>query len=420
VGAMKRLLLPFPAIAFLGLSALAADRGSAPPAPPPGLERELSELILHGGVALSRDGHLEWAYGDGVYVPASVLKLATGLAALELLGPDFRFLTEIYRDTSGNLYLRGYGDPGLVSEEWQIISGELSALGAFAAPLRDIVADGSAVAADLDVDGRGDSLNPYDARPGALVSNFNTVQVQIERDGTVLPGEPQTPLTPLARELIRGLAPGLQRINLSRNPGAPARYSAELAAAIFSAAGADIRGVPRQGIVPPCADLLLAHRSSQTVRDAVRGMMEFSNNVVANQLLLTLALQAHGPPARLQDGVAILRDYLARRLGLSPREYLLVEGSGLSRSNRIGLQAMLKVVDAFHPWRDLLPSHGTGGVLAKTGTLTGVSSLAGFLPAPEGSRRAFAILLNQPRNTRDAVLRAMQRDGSTLRAAASE
>jgi D-alanyl-D-alanine carboxypeptidase/D-alanyl-D-alanine-endopeptidase (penicillin-binding protein 4) len=239
------------------------------------------------------------------------------------------------------------------------------------------------------------------------VSNFNTVQVEVGRDGQVSPGEPQTPLTPLARELTRGLAAGLHRINLSRRPGMGARYSAELAAAIFEQAGARILGHPRVGPVPPGAALVLAHRSTRGVLEAVRGMLEFSNNVVANQLLLTLALERHGAPARLKDGVAILREFLARRVGLEPREFLLVEGSGLSRSNRIGLVAMVKVVDAFYPWRELLPSHGPEGVFAKTGTLEGVSSLAGFLPAPEGSRRAFAILLNQPRNTRDAVLRAV-------------
>jgi D-alanyl-D-alanine carboxypeptidase/D-alanyl-D-alanine-endopeptidase (penicillin-binding protein 4) len=172
------------------------------------------------------------------------------------------------------------------------------------------------------------------------------------------------------------------------------------------------------GPVPPGATLLLAHRSTHGVRDAVRGMLEFSNNVVANQLLLTLALERqgalerHGVPAQLEDGVAILREFLIRRVGLGPRDFLLVEGSGLSRSNRIGLLAMVKVVDAFYPWRDLLPSHGSGGVFAKTGTLAGVSSLAGFLPAPEGSRRAFAILLNQPKNTRDDVLRALMQGES--------
>ena len=405
---MKPSLLLVSLLAVCGSSS-AADRPAAVPAPPPALEQELAALITHGGVAISRDGQPQWAYGNGVYVPASVLKLATSLAALEMLGPDYRFLTEIYRDGTGNLFVRGYGDPGLVSEEWQAIAQELSALGAFAAPVGDIVADESAFEPELEIDGRGDSLNPYDARPGALVSNFNTVQVLVERGGRVGPGEPQTPLTPLAREEARGLPAGLHRLNLSRRPGMGARYTAELAAAIFAEAGARIQGRVRVGAVPPGAELLLAHRSTHGVRDAVRGMLEFSNNVVANQLLLTLALERHGAPARLEDGVAILRDFLAARVGLARRDFLLVEGSGLSRSNRIGLLAMVRIVDAFYPWRDLLPSHGSGGVFAKTGTLVGVSSLAGFLPAPEGSRRAFAILLNQPKNTRDAVLKSVLR-----------
>jgi D-alanyl-D-alanine carboxypeptidase/D-alanyl-D-alanine-endopeptidase (penicillin-binding protein 4) len=378
-------------------------------APPEPLGRELARLIRSGGVAVALDGGLEWAYQPGMYVPASILKLATALAAFDLLGPDYRFRTDVFRDSAGHLYLRGFGDPRLVSEEWRAIAEALDSRGAFAEPIRDMVVDGSAFAGMPEVDGREDSLNPYDARLGALVSNFNTVQVAVGRDGSVAPGEPQTPLTPLALELARGLPPGVQRINLSTRPEHGVRYSGELARAIFRETGARIEGAVRAGPVPANAALLLAHRSRHSLRDVVGGMMEFSNNFIANQLLLVMALERHGPPVRLEQGIALLREYLTARLGLQPEEFTLTEGSGLSPNNRIDLVAMLRITDAFHPWADLLQPYARPPfrVLAKTGSLAGVSTLAGFLPAPPGSRRTFVIILNQERNTRDAVFREL-------------
>ncbi|MCH8884591.1 MAG: D-alanyl-D-alanine carboxypeptidase [SAR324 cluster bacterium] len=384
---------------------------AAPPAPPGELRAQLERLVRKGGVAVSLDGEPEWAYGTGAYLPASILKIATALAALETLGAGYRFLTEIYRDGAGHLILRGYGDPRLVSEEWDRMGAALADLGAFDEPLRDVVVDDSAIAAEEPIAGRGNSLNPYDARLGALVSNFNTVNLAVSESGGVTSAEPQTPLTPLARELAAGLGPGVQRINLSRRPGHGVRYSGELARAIFRRHGARFTGTVRRGSLPPGAERLLAHRSTHTLRDVVRDMMEFSNNFIANQLLLTLALERHGAPARLDSGVALLRRHLTRRLGLDPDSFRLAEGSGLSRSNRFDLLAMLRVVDAFHPWRDLLQSYGEPPLTApaKTGSLDGIFTLAGFLPAPPGHRRAFVIMLNQPRNTRQPVFEALLR-----------
>ena len=381
------------------------------PQPPEPLRRALERIVRSGGVAVALDGAVEWAYRPGAYVPASILKLATALTALDILGADYRFRTDILRGASGELILRGHGDPQLVSEEWRAIAEELAAQGAFAAPFRDVIVDDSAVPGDPEVDGRVDSLNPYDARLGALVSNFNTVNVNVGPDGTVTAAEPQTPLTPLAIELARGLAPGVQRINLSLDPAHGARYSGELARAIFREAGARIEGAVRKGVAPRESALLLMHRSRHRLRETVAGMMEFSNNFMANQLLLTLALEKHGPPARLEQGTAIVRTHLIETLGLAPDSFTLVEGSGLSRNNRIDLLAMLRIADAFHPWADLLQPYGRAPLDApvKTGTLMGISTLAGFLPTPNGSRRTFVILLEQPRKDRDAVFRELMR-----------
>ena len=389
-----------------GFSAFGAQTAGAPPAR---LQAELERLSEDGGIAVGADGHAVLTIHPGRYIPASIIKLATALAALERLGADYRFRTHIYRDERDNLIIRGFGDPFLVSEEWRTIATALAAKGHFDLPLNDVVADGSVFASDLDVDGLGASINPYDARLGALVSNFNTVNLEVRADGTIRSAEPQTPLTPLALTLGRGLAAGVERINLSSRAEFGAQYSGELARAIFAEAGATIKGAVRTGAVPPGSVLILAHRSTRTLKEVVRAMMDFSNNFIANQILTVLHMESGGRPARLRGGTAILGEFLVSRIGLSPGDFHLVEGSGISRGNWIELAAMLKIVDAFHPWRGLLRYHGPPSldVLAKTGTLTGVSSLAGFFPATEGSRRPFVIMLNQPRSVRERVFRLL-------------
>jgi D-alanyl-D-alanine carboxypeptidase/D-alanyl-D-alanine-endopeptidase (penicillin-binding protein 4) len=369
------------------------------------LHHQLRGLVRRGAVAVAIDGKLAFQHGKGSFVPASILKLATAQAALKLLGPDFRFRTEVYLDAANNLYVRGYGDPFLVSEEWRRMAGELERLGVFDLPLAQLVLDGGAFDPDLRIDGVEYTLNPYDARPGALVSNFNTANVRVFKGGRVESAEPQTPLTPLARELARKLRRGEHRINLSRNPANGPRYSAELALAIFRAQGAHIAGIAYRP-VPAGLRPLLVHFSEQTLREVVAGMLEFSNNFIANQILLTLALRETGPPARLEAGVERLRRFLTEDLGLAPESFHLVEGSGISRLNRVDIGAMLRITDAFYPWRGLLKPHAVGSrsLLAKTGTLSDVHSLAGFLPAPEGERRVFVIMLNQRRHVRERVL----------------
>jgi D-alanyl-D-alanine carboxypeptidase/D-alanyl-D-alanine-endopeptidase (penicillin-binding protein 4) len=375
------------------------------------LRQELRRLIRTGGVAVGVNGEPRFVYSPGQYVPASIFKLATAQAAFHELGPDFRFRTEVYVGPDHTLYIRGLGDPFLVSEEWRRLVGELEQAGVLALPLERLVLDIGAFDPDLKVDGVEYTLNPYDARPGALVTNFNTVNLLVRRGGRIESAEPQTPLTPLGRELARRLRPrrGEKRINLSRDPSNAARYSGEIALAVLRERGAKLPGGFQVGSVPPELKPVLDYRSSQSLREVVAGMLEYSNNFIANQVLLQIALKHTGPPARLEEGVERLREFLIAQLGLAPDSFELVEGSGISRLDRVDLQAMLRITDSFYPWRGLMRAHQVGrrSVLAKTGTLKGVYSLAGFLPAPEGERRAFVIILNQTRQTRDDVLNSL-------------
>lgn len=412
-GAGLRRLAPLALLTALAVGAPGAARAGSPAAASvrPGLRAALAPLVQKGGVAVGENGRTVFVYHPGTYVPASILKLATAQAGFHYLGPDYRFRTAFYRD-GDLLYIRGYGDPMLVSEEWQLIAQELKEAGQFRRPIAALVLDTSAFARQLPVDGRSNTLNPYDARLGALVANFNTVFVNVDAHHHVTSAEPQTPLTPLARQVGHRLAPGLrQRINFTAEGVSGVRYAGQVARAVFEQYGATIRGPARLGRVPAGLKPVLVHRNSRTLSEVVQAMLRYSNNFIANQIVLAIALERVGEPARLAAGVALERRFLIDQVGLRPDQFSLDEGSGLSRKDHVQLTAMLRIVDAFHPWEDLLAHYGRPPleVPAKTGTLTGVYNVAGFLPAPAGVRRPFVIMLNQPRHTRGAVFRRVAR-----------
>lgn len=381
----------------------------------------LDGLIDHGGVVVGSNGGVLFEYGGGRYRPASILKIATALVGLNQLGERFRFKTEFFLDSRRNLIVKGYGDPYLISEEWALIGRELRERGVFERPLRDLVLDGSAIDENVKVDGVGNSTNPFDARLGALVVNFNTINVRVNPGGRAESAEPQTPLTPLAVELAQALPAGTHRINLSRQPGNSKRYTGELVRALLERAGASFTGIidsgatgtpgPRRGASTTGLQAVLVHRASRELPQVVAGMLKFSNNFIANQIVLNLGLSAGVQPATLESGVEAMRLYFRARMNLGETDLTLAEGSGISRRNRVGLLAMLRIVDAFHPWRHLLRLFGPVGrqVPAKTGNLRGVYALAGFLPAPGNERRPFVMMLNQSRNTRNRVFEAIYR-----------
>ncbi len=113
-------------------------------------------------------------HADRPFVPASVTKLVTAWLALQVLGADYRFQTRFYLDENRVLYVRGGGDPFLVSEELALLAPQLvAAVGK--APLAGIVLDASYYPARLRIPGIENSAESYDAPNSALAVNFNTI-----------------------------------------------------------------------------------------------------------------------------------------------------------------------------------------------------------------------------------------------------
>lgn len=343
-----------------------------------------------GIILASPDGEVLYSENAGrMLVPASILKILTALVAFEHLGPDYRFPTDFFIDSDGNLIIKGYGDPFLVSETVAQIAERLSdSIGA----VNDLIVDGSFFD-DAVIPGTGASLRSFDAPVGSLCVNFNTVYFRTE-NGRPQSAEPQTPLLPMAEARIRKADTSGGRILLSHNAKDAARYAGELFAYFLTENGIRINGEIRIGRGDNAEGLTLIYRHRQEidVTGMVRQMMKHSNNFIANQLLLAAGAKAYGAPATLDKGVAAARAY-ARNLGIDPD---IVEGSGIARANRLSAEMMVPVLKAFTPHHDLLQQRGR--VYFKTGTLSGIQTRAGYIrkdgDGEDGALYPFAVLIN--------------------------
>ena len=343
-------------------------------------------------------------------VPASLLKIPMAHVALTTLGEDFRFETHFYQNDSGDLLIRGLGDPFLVSEEIARIADTLAERGL--QQVARLVMDDSAFEPNPDLPLEEGANDPYAARNSALAVNFNTVSLAWAAGSKLTSGEPQTPLTNLARALGSQLTPGdEQRINLGGDPVAGLQQAQQLFQYFLKESGIAVTDADfyREAVTEEWT-LSYSHSSSRSLRDNLDGMLRYSNNFIANQLFLTLGAQSTGYPATSEAARTALQEKLSALYGTSfggdPQFLLMLEGSGLSREQRTSAAGMMRILEVFKPYADLLPE--VGGVLRKSGTLSGVYNFAGYIRGTDGLY-PFVILTNQAVNSRADILRILQR-----------
>ena len=460
-------------LAGLALAPFAAAPVELPPAVQGALERAHVAAGNSAIVIIALDGGpLQLARNENIPMnPASTMKLLTTLAALETLGPDYRWRTEVFASRrpvagriDGDLIVRGSGDPSFVIERWWLLLQRLRALG-----VRDIqgdlVLDRSAYAQaqppgpTLD----GNELRPYNVAPDALLINFKTLSLDFvpdpagtvahiiatpQLDGVHLPA--QVPLTdgPCAdwKDQLRAdfSQPHFLRFDgsFARACGnktwhvsllSPNEYALATFRALWKAAGGTLHGHVREGLVAPDAVPLIEHESPP-LSEIIRDINKNSNNVMARQLFLTLgnsmqplsaqpddeagtpgAAQAEANPAVAEPAGAVrsirlVRNWLDQQ-GLRMPELVLQNGSGLSRQERISAASLAQLL--VHAWRSSqmpnflasLPLAGVDGTMKKrpaasgaayikTGYLSDVRALAGYVFAASGHHYAVVALIN--------------------------
>jgi D-alanyl-D-alanine carboxypeptidase/D-alanyl-D-alanine-endopeptidase (penicillin-binding protein 4) len=338
------------------------------------------------------------------FVPASVTKIVTAWLALEVLGADYRFETRFYLDDKRVLYVRGGGDPFLISEELALLAPALVAATA-KEPLTGIVLDASYYPSDLRIPGIEETSESYDALNSALAVNFNTIYA-VRRGKTVRSAEKQTPITPLAVSQFKARGPkGRDRISLAQDPALSLQYAGELLAAFIEKAGGSVKGKIATGSVPAGLVPVYVHRQSRPLSEILHELLVGSNNYIANQIFLEIGARRLGGPVSLDKSLRVANEMLAAH-GLAQAIHL-EEGSGLSRGNRFTARGLAKVLTLFAPHAGLLKS--SKGASYKTGTLDGVRTLAGYADTKGHGQVRFVISLTGNTGAlRFRLLRAIQ------------
>ena len=385
--------------------------------------------------------------------PASVMKLFTTYAGLSLLGPDHVWRNRIYTEGTlrdgvlqGHLIVRGSGDPKLVVERLQDLLAQVQAAGV--REVRgDIVLDRSV----FDVRERSEPfddepLRPYNVTPDGLLLNFKAVvytftpdaasgqaQVRFEPPLAGLTVTAQLPATQAPcndwrRQLQADFSQPLQvkfagsyplRCGERAWPVAypdPDNYAPRVMRAMWLAAGGQLTGQVRYGTLAPSARLLV-EAPSLPLSDIIQDINKFSNNVMAQQLYLTLSSEL-GAPGRFEASRLRLSQWW--RSGFTGSDEPVMEnGSGLSRQERSTARALTALLQAAHSgphakhFVNSLSLAGMDGTTArlkdrhpqspvignawlKTGSLRDVASVAGYVQGQSGQRYTLVAVLNHP------------------------
>jgi serine-type D-Ala-D-Ala carboxypeptidase/endopeptidase (penicillin-binding protein 4) len=396
-----------------------------------------------------------------VFLPASNQKLLTGAAALETLGPDFRYATTVsasgqIRDgvLRGDLIVRGSGDPTFSARfaddaraPFMAFADSLRARGITRVQGGIVGVDSAFPGPTLGSGWAWDDLDyGYAAEYGALQFNEGVVTLQVVPSATV-GSPPVVVLDPptqavriynLATTAAAGTPAELSIVRDPAGPGVtvegvipadtplvarslavrdPTLYFVSVLREALREAGVMVEGqaLPadewpedRAGVVEA---QLFTHRSPP-LAEILAGMMKPSQNQLAETLLLTVGGELRGVATAAAGAAAI--DSLLRAWDLPADELRMADGSGMSRYNLasprllVGLLAHMDGSASREVWRTALPIAGIDGtlerrmrepplrenVLAKTGTLSGVRALSGYLTASDGEPLAFSFLID--------------------------
>jgi len=401
--------------------------------------------------------------------PASTIKLVTTFAALELLGPAYTWKTEAYllghfdgAVLDGDLLLKGYGDPKLTIENFWLLLRGLRARG-----LREIRGDLVLDRSYFDVADHdpakfdNEPLRPYNVGADALLVNYKAVRFHFLPNeatrGVIVVPEPKLAQLEVKSDVRLAAGPcgdwraGL-RLDLEQKgiltrasfvgampascgdrvwnlaPLPHTQYVHGVFTALWEELGGTLRGGVREGQMPAGANPFASHESPPAA-EVLRDMNKFSNNVMARNVYLTLSAEILKPPGRYDRSAVALRSWLAAR-HLDMPDLVLENGSGLSRNDRITALELGRLLIAAYrspvmpEFVSTMPLIGYDGTLkermqndgiagqahVKTGSLSDVRSLAGYVLDRHGHRFAVVFMVNHPnadaaRGAEDALLR---------------
>jgi D-alanyl-D-alanine carboxypeptidase/D-alanyl-D-alanine-endopeptidase (penicillin-binding protein 4) len=446
------------------------------------LKAQLDELFAAPALAKAKVSMLaiEAESGKPVYArsekallnAASNVKLITSAAALSLLGPEYRWRTTLSvagppggpplpvgGEVSGDLVLRGTGDPTLAAEDLVAMVSDLAALGLHKVRGALVVDDGFFDTATVGPAYDQKTESTASRAPSSAVSlNGNVVAV------TIIPGpaagaparvviEPASPYFTLSGAVVTAAdgpaSPAVEtreaaghtritvagRVRLGSDPRTfyrrvvhPALFTGQTLRQLLERRGIIVEKPTRVGTAPtptttPTLGLrVLSTHESAPLAVVVHELNKRSNNFAAEQMLRTLGAEIVGRPGTWAKGLEAVSRFLAG-VGLPRGTYRMTNGSGLYDSNQFSPEQITTVLRAtsrdFRLSAEYLSSlavAGTDGTIAhrmtgtlaeryvraKTGTLASVSCLSGFAGSPGRVPLIFSILMNDVTNAAEA------------------
>lgn len=398
--------------------------------------------------------------------PASTMKLLTSYASLSLLGPAYRWKTEVYTDgilkngvLDGNVYLKAYGDPSFMTADFWRLLNSLRQLGVKYIK-GDLVIDNSYFASESQSAGDfdGDEARAYNATPSALVINLKASSFRFDSDASHVSVSQEPNLTQIkVNNLLKvgkadcanwrnafsydvkqvgdtatvtfngNYAPNCNEKYLELLAIDENNYTLALFRKLWLELGGSFNGKLLKKNIPVDATKLL-QQDSRTLAQMLPDMNKWSNNLMARQLLLTIAAEKVAVPAKEDDGALAVKRWLTSQ-GLSFDELVIENGSGLSRLERISAEHMGELlVNAYYSpvmpeLMSSLPILAVDGTMLKrmkesrlqgrahlkTGTINSVFTLAGYVLGQHGKRYVVVFMAShakaaQTKPAQDALL----------------
>ena len=398
--------------------------------------------------------------------PASVMKLVTTTAALDLLTPAYRWKTEVYKDGSvsngilqGNLVIKGFGDPSFKAQEFWRMLMSLQQAG-IKQINGDLIIDKAVFAKSVGDRHTFDdeTWRAYNAEPSAfLVNGRNTSFKFIATDiGVNVTQEFELPEVQVINNMkLRTGGCGEWRSNFGYtvktqtyksivtfsgtfSPDCGERYlelsvldDEQYAFATFKKLWIELGGKFNGKLkiqATPSSAIKVLEQLSDPLGYVVRDINKWSNNLMARQLLLTLALEKQDSPATEAKGAQTIKDWIVLK-NIDAKEFVIENGSGLSRSERISAEHLgTLLVSAYNSAimpeliaslpilaldgtvkKRLIDSPAGGRAHLKTGSLDGVSAIAGYVLDAKNRRHVMVMIVNHAnaaasKNAQDALI----------------
>ncbi len=385
------------------------------------------------------------------FIPASTAKLLTTTAALQKLSPQFRIRTSVYGDGKGNIYVVGRGDPSLTETQLKSLAEQLKEQGVetinqliaddsyfqgttvnpnwewedvqagYGAPINSLIFNQNAIDLVLSPQGLGQPLkvnfvNPAEGQKWQIENNSVTVTTN-EKEFVEVGRDFIQPIIRISGQLRIGSASEPVYVAVVE----PVDNFLNKFRQVLELEGIRVARIVKKSQITSNLNLTeLAFVESPTVGELIEEVNRKSNNVYAEALLRQLGVRSRLVPKKKSDNQTLAKSLeevksVLTRLGVKANSFILNDGSGLSRHNLISPEALVQTlrIMANSPWaniyRNSLPVAGVSGTLsrrfrnsfaegnvqAKTGTISGVSGLAGYIQSANFEPLIFSIIVNQ-------------------------